>query len=91
MDNTRSSKTDSLRYEIFSDMQHSYIIELEYLKSQATDAEVKTAVKQAQAQVCRYAETVNVNKQIGHTRLHKVYVMYRGVEMVACEEIGIGI
>ncbi|MDY4551129.1 MAG: AAA family ATPase [Parabacteroides sp.] len=74
-------------YEIFSDMQHSYIIELKYLKSQATDAEVKTAVKQAQAQVCRYAETVNVNKQIGHTRLHKVYVVYRGVEMVACEEI----
>ena len=88
MDNTRSSKTDSLRYEIFSDMQHSYIIELKYLKSQATDAEVKAAVKQAQAQVCRYAETVNVNKQIGHTRLHKVYVVYRGVEMVACEEIG---
>ncbi|MCF2660253.1 AAA family ATPase, partial [Parabacteroides distasonis] len=78
-------------YEIFSDMQHSYIIELKYLKSQATDAEVKTAVKQAQAQVCRYAETVNVNKQIGPTRLHKVYVVYRGVEMVACEEIGIGI
>ena len=72
-------------------MQHSYIIELKYLKSQATDAEVKTAVKQAQAQVCRYVETVNVNKQIGHTRLHKVYVVYRGVEMVACEEIGIGI
>ena len=74
-------------YEIFSDMQHSYIIELKYLKSQATDAEVKAAVKQAQAQVCRYAETVNVNKQIGYTRLHKVYVVYRGVEMVACEEI----
>ena len=74
-------------YEIFSDMQHSYIIELKYLKSQATDAEVKAAVKQAQAQVCRYAETVNVNKQIGHTQLHKVYVVYRGVEMVACEEI----
>ena len=74
-------------YEIFSDMQHSYIIELKYLKSQATESEVKTAVKQAQAQVCRYAETVNVNKQIGYTRLHKVYVVYRGVEMVACEEI----
>ena len=91
MDNTRSSQTDSLRYEIFSDMQHSYIIKLKYLKSQATDAEVKTAVKQAQAQVYRYAETVNVNDHIGHTRLHKVYVVYRGVEMVACEEIGIGI
>ncbi|MDD6099800.1 MAG: PD-(D/E)XK nuclease domain-containing protein [bacterium] len=78
-------------YEIFSDMQYSYIIELKYLKSQATDTEVKTAVKQAQAQICRYADTVNVKKQIGHTRFHKVYVVYRGAEMVACEEIGIGI
>ena len=48
---------------------------------------VKAAVKQAQAQICRYADTVNVNDHIGPTRLHKVYVVYRGVEMVACEEV----
>ena len=74
-------------YEIFTDMEHSYIIELKYLKSQASEAEVKTAIAQAQAQVCRYADTVNVNDHIGPTRLHKVYVVYRGVEMVACEEV----
>ena len=34
-----------------------------------------------------YADTVNVNDHIGPTRLHKVYVVYRGVEMVACEEV----
>ena len=73
--------------EIFTDMEHSYIIELKYLKSQASDAEVQAAVKQAEAQVCRYAETVNVNDNIGHTTLHKVYVVYRGVEMVACDEV----
>ena len=75
------------RCEIYKDMEHSYIIELKYLKSQATEAEVKAAVKQAEAQVCRYAETVNVNDNIGHTTLHKVYVVYRGVEMVACDEV----
>ena len=75
------------RCEIYKDMEHSYIIELKYLKSNATEAEVKTAVKQAQAQVCRYAETVNVNDNIGHTILHKVYVVYKGVEMVACDEV----
>ena len=74
-------------HEIFTDMEHSYIIELKYLKSQASEAEVKTAIAQAQAQVCRYADTVNVNDHIGPTRLHKVYVVYRGVEMVACEEV----
>ena len=75
------------RCEIFKDMEHSYIIELKYLKSNATEAEVNAAVRQAEAQVCRYAETVNVNDNIGHTTLHKVYVVYRGVEMVACDEI----
>ena len=75
------------RYEIFTDMEHSYIIELKYLKSQATEAEVKAAIQQAQAQVCRYAETMNANEHIGHTTLHKVYVVYKGVEMLACDEI----
>ena len=75
------------RHEIFTDMEHSYIIELKYLKSHATDAEVDVATQQAEAQVCRYADTVNVNDNIGHTRLHKVIVIYRGVEMVVCEEV----
>ena len=75
------------RCKIFKDMEHSYIIELKYLKSDATEAEVKAAVKKAEVQVCRYAETMNVNDNIGHTILHKVYVVYRGVEMVACDEI----
>ena len=75
------------RYEVFTDMEHSYIIELKYLKSQATKAEVTAAVNQARTQVCRYAETLNVNDHIGHTTLHKVIVVYRGVEMVACDEV----
>ena len=75
------------RCEIYKDMEHSYIIELKYLKSQASKAEVEAAVSQAETQVCRYAETVNVNDNIGHTTLHKVYVVYRGVEMVACDEV----
>ena len=75
------------RYEIFEDMRHAYLIELKYLKSQSTEAEVKAAVKQAEAQLCRYAETEKVNQNIGHTQLHKVYVVYRGVEMAACDEV----
>ena len=74
-------------HEIFSDMEHSYIIELKYLKSHASEAEVQAATEQAKAQVCRYADTVKVNEHIATTKLHKVYVVYRGVEMVACEEV----
>ena len=70
-------------------MEHSYIIELKYLKSHASEAEVQAATEQAKAQVCRYADTVNVNEHIATTRLHKVYVVDRGVEMVACEEVNL--
>lgn len=73
-------------HEIFTDMEHSYIIELKYLKPHATDSEVEAAVRKAQDQVCRYAETVNVGQHIAATKLHKVYVVYRGAEMLACEE-----
>ena len=75
------------RQEIYNDMEHSYIIELKYLNSKATDALVASTIEQAKAQVCRYADTVNAIQQIGTTTLHKVYVVYRGVEMVACEEV----
>ena len=74
-------------HEIYSDMEHSYIIELKYLKSHASEAEVQAATEQAKVQVCRYADTVNVNEHIATTRLHKVYVVYRGVEMVECGEV----
>ena len=74
-------------HEIFTDMGHAYIIELKYLKSQASDTEFQAAIEKAKAQVCRYADTVNVNAHIAHTQLHKVCVVYRGVEMVACEEV----
>ena len=74
-------------HEIFSDMGHAYIVELKYLKSQASDADVQAAIEKAKAQVCRYADTVNVNANIANTQLHKVYVIYRGVEMVVCEEV----
>ncbi|MDD6130231.1 MAG: PD-(D/E)XK nuclease domain-containing protein, partial [Prevotellaceae bacterium] len=75
------------RQEVFTDMEHSYIIELKYLRSHATDMEAEAAVREARAQVLRYADTVNVGENIGHTTLHKVIVVYRGVDMVTCEEV----
>ena len=42
----------------------------------ASEAEVTADMKQVKAQVCHYAETMNVNDNIGHTTLHNVYVIY---------------
>ncbi len=74
-------------FEIYRDMEHSYIIELKYLKSHASDSQLAAAIAQARVQVCRYANTVTVGERIGHTLLHKVCVVYRGVEMMCCEEV----
>ena len=53
----------------------------------ASDSETNKAAEQARQQICRYADTVNVSENIADTTLHKVIVIYRGVEMVECEEI----
>ena len=34
-----------------------------------------------------FFDTVNVNDNIADTQLHKIIVIYRGVEMAECEEI----
>ena len=39
-------------------------------------------------QADRYAETETVKRGIGTTRLHKIVVVYKGMEMRVCEEIG---
>ena len=36
----------------------------------------------------RYADTETVKRGIGATRLHKIVVVYKGMEMRICEEVG---
>lgn len=73
--------------EIYKDMQHSYIIELKYAKSSEPETRVEELRQKAVAQANRYADTEVVQRHIGHTRLHKVVVVYHGTEMAVCEEI----
>ena len=73
--------------EIYKDMQHSYIIELKYAKGKDSDEVVTRLREEAIAQANRYADTEVVKRNIGHTTLHKIVVVYRGMEMVVCEEI----
>lgn len=73
--------------EIYKDMRHSYIIELKYAKSKDTDQRVEQLRQEAIAQAHRYADTEVVKRGVGHTQLHKIVVVYRGMEMVVCEEI----
>ena len=73
--------------DIYKDMVDSYIIELKYSKSQTTDEQVKKLFEEASAQISRYADRDMVREAVKTTKLHKLVVIYRGAEMVACEEI----
>ena len=73
--------------DIYKDMVDSYIIELKYSKSQTTDEQVKKLFEEASAQISRYADSDMVREAVKTTKLHKLVVIYRGAEMVVCEQI----
>ena len=73
--------------ENYPDMEHSYIVELKYCKSDATDDQVAKLREAAIAQVNRYADSDVVKSEVKTTRLHKLVVIFRSVDMVVCEEI----
>ena len=73
--------------ENYPDMEHSYIVELKYCKSDATDEQVAKLREAAIAQVYRYADSDVVKTEVKTTRLHKIVVIFRSVDMVVCEEI----
>ena len=43
--------------------------------------------EEAIAQANRYADTEVVKRNVGHTTLHKIVVVYRGMDMVVCEDV----
>ena len=73
--------------EIYPDMQHSYIVELKYAKYRDPENRVEELRSEAIAQAERYAVTDTVKQAVGCTQLHKIVVVYKGMEMRVCEEI----
>ena len=73
--------------EIYSDMKHSYIVELKYAKYKDPERRVEELRQEAIAQANRYADTETVKNAIGNTRLHKIVVVYKGMDMPVCEEV----
>ena len=73
--------------DIYTDMTDSYIVELKYCKTDTSDVQLKQLFADASAQITRYADSDIVREAVKTTNLHKLVVIYRGAEMVACEEI----
>ena len=73
--------------EIYSDMKHSYIVELKYAKYKDPESRVEELRLEGITQANRYAETETVKNAVDATQLHKIVVVYKGMDMPVCEEI----
>ena len=73
--------------DIYSDMKHSYIVELKYAKYKDPESRVEELRLEGITQANRYAETETVKNAVGATQLHKIVVVYKGMDMPVCEEI----
>lgn len=73
--------------DIYSDMTHSYIVELKYAKYKDSESRVDELRREAIEQANRYAETETVKRAVGTTKLHKIVVVYKGMDMPVCEEV----
>ena len=75
--------------DIYKDMKHSYIVELKCAKGKESDEAVEKLRQAGIAQTNRYADSEMVRDAVKHTTLHKIVVVYRGMEMemVMCEEV----
>ena len=74
------------RLDNYPDLEHSYLLELKYLPSSSTDAEVETARQTAIAQLTRYAQGINIADTKGNTQLHRLILVWRGMELAVAEE-----
>ena len=74
------------RLDNYPDLEHSYLLELKYLPSSATDGEVESARQTAIDQLTRYAKGINIERTLGHTQLHRLVLVWRGMDLAVAEE-----
>jgi len=65
---------------------HSYILELKYLKQDATAEEAEAQWTEAIAQITHYAQDEKVRLLCGSTQLHLIVAQYRGYQLARLEE-----
>lgn len=68
-------------------MKYSYVVELKYLKHDATEAEVAAKLEEAREQLRQYAGEGKLKAQAGPTEIRYIAVIYRAWELEAVEEV----
>ena len=74
-------------YAVYPMVRHSYILELKYLKADATDAEADRQWSDAREQIKTYAADKKLQSMLHGTQLHPIVVQIKGYDLVRFEEI----
>ena len=74
-------------YTVYPMVAHSYILELKYLKTDATDAETTQQWTDAVAQIKTDATDRKLQSMLHGTQLHLIVVQIKGYDLVKMEEI----
>ena len=74
-------------YTVYPMVAHSYILELKYLKTDATDAEAEKQWTEAIAQIKTYATDHKLQSMLHGTKLHCIVVQIKGYDMVKMEGV----
>ena len=74
-------------YTVYPMVAHSYILELKYLKTDATDTEAEKQWTDAVAQIKSYAADAKLQSMLHGTRIHLIIVQIKGYDVVKREEV----
>ena len=66
---------------------HSYILELKYLKTDATDAEAEKQWTEAVEQIKGYAADKKLQSMLHGTTLHPIIIQIKGYDLVRYAEV----
>lgn len=71
----------------FKDVKHSFIVEFKYATTESTEKDITNKLNEAATQLKVYAEDKKIKNMTDGTELHKIVMIFKGVEIVKCEEI----
>ena len=74
-------------YKVYPMVKHSYILELKYLKTDATAAEADRQWAEAVEQIKTYAADKTLQSMLHGTSLHPIVVQIKGYDLVKMAEI----
>ena len=74
-------------YAVYPMVKHSYILELKYLKADATEAEAENQWAKAVEQIKTYAADKKLQSMLHGTQLHPIVVQIKGYDLVKYDEI----